>query len=167
MAETARTNALGARPASPTPRDAAADFFLSVTGETTAPRPANGPTARPGARAVPPRRRPTTASSVGTRPAREVAPLPSLSIHFGRALLRVTEKVASKVASATSLRGVLAAAGILAISIVLMAAVSPATLATATNGLTSVAFNLIEIPIAMFLFLLTLDVILWIYLRRD
>jgi hypothetical protein len=153
MAVTATTNTSGSRPTGPAPRSAAEEFFLAATSETTAPRPAKG--------------RPATASSGGTRPAREVAPLPSLSIHFGRALLRVTEKVASKVASTTSLRGVLAAAGVLAISILLTAAMSPATLATVTNAVTSTAFNLIEIPIAMFLFLLTLDVILWIFLRRQ
>jgi hypothetical protein len=153
MAETARSNASGAHPTCPAPRDAAADFFLSVTGETTAPSPAKG--------------RPATASSVGTRPAREAAPLPSLSLHFCRALLRVTEKVASKVASTTSLRGLLATVGTLAISIVLMGAVSPTSLATAATAVTSAAFSLIEIPIAMFLFLLTLDVILWIFLRRQ
>jgi hypothetical protein len=51
--------------------------------------------------------------------------------------------------------------------ITLLATLRPATLATATDALLSTVFNLVEIPIVIFLLLLVVDVLHWMSMRGD
>lgn len=90
-----------------------------------------------------------------------------LAVHFAHGLARRIRRVAAPLASATSLPAALRAAGILGLLITLLATLRPATLATATDALLSTVFNLVEIPIVIFLLLLVVDVLHWMSMRGD